>query len=288
MTPSTLGPFLRAFTFGHVRQLEAVVGETLRRKWAMGGAGAGHRRRRGPAAHRRGGPGSSSTWSTPATSGATPRWYHRPWLPARARSSGTPLGPGDLGPAHARAVAFNIRGPLWPWGTTRRWGRRRARERPRRVRPPAEAPRPRFRLRRPTGEIRSSGRGRSHPLLGHVGLRPCRESDRLSTGPKGRRPARSTAPETLGPRSRELSGFMTEMRDSTTEMSKTTGGCYNARRSRVLVRIAAREIPWLSTSHCSFRLRASIPTFTPSVDSIFVALRGVTGESTQGCSRRPQ
>jgi len=42
MAPSTLGTFLRAFTFGHVRQLEAVVGETLRRAWAMGaGPGAG-------------------------------------------------------------------------------------------------------------------------------------------------------------------------------------------------------------------------------------------------------
>ena len=28
MAPSTLGTFLRAFTFGHVRQLEAVVGES--------------------------------------------------------------------------------------------------------------------------------------------------------------------------------------------------------------------------------------------------------------------
>jgi len=33
MAPSTLGTFLRAFTFGHVRQLEAVVGEVLRRAW---------------------------------------------------------------------------------------------------------------------------------------------------------------------------------------------------------------------------------------------------------------
>ena len=40
MAPSTLGTFLRAFTFGHVRQLEAVVGETLRRAWALG-AGPG-------------------------------------------------------------------------------------------------------------------------------------------------------------------------------------------------------------------------------------------------------
>ena len=43
MAPSTLGTFLRAFTFGHVRQLEAVVGETLRRAWAMG-AGPGQGR----------------------------------------------------------------------------------------------------------------------------------------------------------------------------------------------------------------------------------------------------
>ncbi len=35
MAPSTLGTFLRAFTFGHVRQLEAVVGEALRRAWSL-------------------------------------------------------------------------------------------------------------------------------------------------------------------------------------------------------------------------------------------------------------
>ena len=40
MAPSTLGTFLRAFTFGHVRQLEAVVGEVLGRTWALG-AGPG-------------------------------------------------------------------------------------------------------------------------------------------------------------------------------------------------------------------------------------------------------
>jgi len=43
MAPSTLGTFLRSFTFGHVRQLEAVVGETLARAWRMG-AGPGCRR----------------------------------------------------------------------------------------------------------------------------------------------------------------------------------------------------------------------------------------------------
>ena len=40
MAPSTLGTFLRSFTFGHVRQLEAVIGKTLERAWAFG-AGPG-------------------------------------------------------------------------------------------------------------------------------------------------------------------------------------------------------------------------------------------------------
>jgi Transposase DDE domain group 1 len=37
MAPSTLGTFLRAFTFGHVRQLEAVIGVAIERAWAAGG-----------------------------------------------------------------------------------------------------------------------------------------------------------------------------------------------------------------------------------------------------------
>jgi hypothetical protein len=36
MAPSTIGTFLRAFTFGHVRQLEAVNGHALQRAWATG------------------------------------------------------------------------------------------------------------------------------------------------------------------------------------------------------------------------------------------------------------
>jgi hypothetical protein len=40
MAPSTLGTFLRCFTFGHIRQLDRVLGETLRRAWALG-AGPG-------------------------------------------------------------------------------------------------------------------------------------------------------------------------------------------------------------------------------------------------------
>jgi hypothetical protein len=38
--PSTLGTFLRAFTFGHVRQLDALLGQALERAWAAG-AGPG-------------------------------------------------------------------------------------------------------------------------------------------------------------------------------------------------------------------------------------------------------
>src|SRR4051795_394345 len=40
MAPSTLGTFLRSFTFGHVRQLDRVLGEALRRAWEAG-AGPG-------------------------------------------------------------------------------------------------------------------------------------------------------------------------------------------------------------------------------------------------------
>jgi hypothetical protein len=41
--PSTLGTFLRAFTFGHVRQLDRVLGESIERAWAAG-AGPGEGR----------------------------------------------------------------------------------------------------------------------------------------------------------------------------------------------------------------------------------------------------
>jgi hypothetical protein len=41
--PSTLGTFLRAFTFGHVRQLDRVLADTLGRAWAAG-AGPGDER----------------------------------------------------------------------------------------------------------------------------------------------------------------------------------------------------------------------------------------------------
>jgi hypothetical protein len=40
MAPSTLGTFLRSFTFGHVRQLDRVLAETIRRAWSLG-AGPG-------------------------------------------------------------------------------------------------------------------------------------------------------------------------------------------------------------------------------------------------------
>src|SRR6266516_3824374 len=41
--PSTLGTFLRAFTFGHVRQLDALLGQALERAW-QAGAGPGYGR----------------------------------------------------------------------------------------------------------------------------------------------------------------------------------------------------------------------------------------------------
>ena len=43
MAPSTLGTFLRAFTFGHVRQLDRVLDRALSRAWAAG-AGPGDQR----------------------------------------------------------------------------------------------------------------------------------------------------------------------------------------------------------------------------------------------------
>jgi DDE family transposase len=43
LAPSTLGTFLRSFTFGHVRQLDRVLDESLRRAWAAG-AGPGKER----------------------------------------------------------------------------------------------------------------------------------------------------------------------------------------------------------------------------------------------------
>jgi Transposase DDE domain group 1 len=43
MAPSTLGTFLRSFTFGHVRQLDAVIAESIRRAWRAG-VGPGDRR----------------------------------------------------------------------------------------------------------------------------------------------------------------------------------------------------------------------------------------------------
>jgi hypothetical protein len=40
MAPSTLGTFLRAFTFGHVRQLDRVAEMVMGRAWAAGGGPA--------------------------------------------------------------------------------------------------------------------------------------------------------------------------------------------------------------------------------------------------------
>jgi hypothetical protein len=42
MAPSTLGTFLRAFSFGHVRQFEKVIGDTLQRAWSLGAGPGDH------------------------------------------------------------------------------------------------------------------------------------------------------------------------------------------------------------------------------------------------------
>src|SRR5258708_9775557 len=41
MAPSTLGTFLRSFTFGHVRQLDKVIAESIRRAWSLGAGPCG-------------------------------------------------------------------------------------------------------------------------------------------------------------------------------------------------------------------------------------------------------
>jgi hypothetical protein len=41
IAPSTLGTSLRAFSFGHARQLDAVIAETIRRAWTFAGRGPG-------------------------------------------------------------------------------------------------------------------------------------------------------------------------------------------------------------------------------------------------------
>ena len=43
MAPSTIGTFLRSFTFGHVRQLDSVIDTALCRAWAMGAGPKEHR-----------------------------------------------------------------------------------------------------------------------------------------------------------------------------------------------------------------------------------------------------
>jgi hypothetical protein len=43
MAPSTLGTFLRSFTFGHVRQFERVIGLSLAAAWALGAGPGGER-----------------------------------------------------------------------------------------------------------------------------------------------------------------------------------------------------------------------------------------------------
>jgi hypothetical protein len=64
MAPSTLGTFLRAFSFGHVRQFEKVIGDSLGAAWSLGL-----------------GPGASQLVVEYDIAGVLfrPRWAIRPW-----------------------------------------------------------------------------------------------------------------------------------------------------------------------------------------------------------------
>ena len=90
--PSTLGTFLRAFTFGHVRQLDRLLAEALTRAWQAGrgpGRGAPDGRRR--QLHRRG--------PRPRQAGRGVRLHAQARLPPDRRLQG-----GDRrGPAHPAA-----------------------------------------------------------------------------------------------------------------------------------------------------------------------------------------
>ena len=82
--PSTLGTFLRAFTFGHVRQLDALLGQALERAWKAG-AGPGEGRLASMST-------ASSARSAAASSRAPPTATRTCWvttrssLPARTRA----------------------------------------------------------------------------------------------------------------------------------------------------------------------------------------------------------
>jgi len=83
MAPSTLGTFLRAFTFGHVRQLDRVLAETIKRAWAAGaGPGALAWRSRSTASSAR--PKAPSSRAPPAAT---------PGCAATTRSSPPGRGP---------------------------------------------------------------------------------------------------------------------------------------------------------------------------------------------------
>jgi hypothetical protein len=113
MAPSTLGTFLRAFTFGHVRQLEAVIAVTIERAWAAG-AGPGAKRLvvdidsticevAGKAKHG-------------AAYGYTKVLGYHPLLATdrAARPSRQPLRHPDLADAHLLAVGGTLHRPYWP------------------------------------------------------------------------------------------------------------------------------------------------------------------------------
>ena len=79
--PSTLGSFLRAFTFGHVRQLDAVASRFL---LALAGLTRLPLTGQRPSAHRAG-PGAGTRWSMSTTPSS-----RSTATPSRAPGSATP------------------------------------------------------------------------------------------------------------------------------------------------------------------------------------------------------
>ncbi len=148
MAPSTLGAFLRSFSFGYVRQLESVAAELLRRAWAAGGGPGSERlvvdldsflgevhgyRKQGAAygyTHQRGlGPKDSRNW-TPSEQVDQRRLTDWAGLAQRVPTELVTPGAGTVLQVQSRRLRLrsaSIRSRGWRSPAGRRCHRRRAR-----------------------------------------------------------------------------------------------------------------------------------------------------------------
>ena len=115
MAPSTLGTFLRAFTFGHVRQLDAVIAEAIRRAWsARGGSGHSAGDDRPRLDHLRGprrSQGRGRLWLHPRPR-LSPAPRHAGRRPARCSTPGCARGPPSAAPsASSKSSSPGCAGP---------------------------------------------------------------------------------------------------------------------------------------------------------------------------------